>query len=187
MKNLLFNMRLSLSKTRKSKPWERQDLLKVLKTLKSGKSCDAIGYSNELFKPGVIGCDLVTSLLNIINRAKHEIQIPRPFRLTKITSIYKSKGEKCDLQNDRGVHSVTKFRAIIDKLLYNDMYEQIDSKMSNCNVGGRRNRSIRDNLFVIYACINDATGYQKIDMDIQFYDIKQCFDSMRYEETMNDL
>ena len=62
MKNLLFNMRLSLSKTRKSKPWERQDLLKVLKTLKSGKSCDAIGYSNELFKPGVIGCDLVTSL-----------------------------------------------------------------------------------------------------------------------------
>ena len=187
MKNLLFNMRLSLSKTRKSEPWGKQDLFKVLKTMKSGKSCDAIGYSNELFKPGVIGCDLVKSLLNIINRAKHESQIPRPFRLTKITSIYKSKGEKCDLQNDRGVHSVTKFRAIIDKLLYNDMYEQIDSKMSNCNVGGRRNRSIRDNLFVIYACINDATGYQKTDIDIQFYDITQCFDSMWYEETMNDL
>ena len=65
--------------------------------------------------------------------------------------MYKSKGEKCDLQNDRGVHSVLRFRAIIDKLLYNDMYEQIDSKMSNCNVGGRRNRGIRDNLFVIPA------------------------------------
>ena len=187
MKNFLFNMRLSLSKTRKSKPWGKQELFKVLKSLKSGKSCDAIGYSNELFKPGVIGCDLVTSLLNIINRAKYESQVPRPFRLTKITSIYKSKGEKCDLQNDRGVHSVTKFRAIIDKLLYNDMYEQIDRKMSNCNVGGRNNRSIRDNLFVIYACINDAVGYQKTDIDIQFYDITQCFDSMWYEETMNDL
>ena len=187
MKNLLFNMRLSLSKIRKSKPWGKQELFKVLKSLKSGKSCDAIGYSNELFKPGVIGCDLVESLLNIINRAKYESQIPRPFRATKITSIYKSKGEKCDLKNDRGVHSVTKFRSIIDKLLYNDMYEQIDSKMSNCNVGGRRNRSIRDNLFIRYACINDTTGYQKIDIDIQFYDITQCFDSMWYEETMNDL
>ena len=91
MKNLLFNMRLSLSKIRESKPWGKQELFKVLKSLKSGKSCDAIDYSNELFKPGVIGCDLVESLLNIINRAKYESQIPRPFRATKITSIYKSK------------------------------------------------------------------------------------------------
>ena len=90
-------------------------------------------------------------------------------------------------EKGQGGHVVTKFRVIIDKLLYNDMYEQIDSQMSNCNVGEQRNRRIRDNLFVIYACINDATGYQKIDMDIQFYDITQCFDSMRYEETMNDL
>jgi hypothetical protein len=127
------------------------------------------------------------SLLNIINRTKSEISIPQPFRLTKITSIYKQKGEKCDLQNDRGVHSVTKFRAIIDKLLYNDKYAEIDRNMSDCNVGGRRHRSIRDNLFVIYAVINDALGYQKIDIDIQFYDLSQAFDSMWFEETMNDM
>ena len=59
--------------------------------------------------------------------------------------------------------------------------------MSDCNVGGRRNRSIRDNLFVIYAVINDALGYQNVEVDIQFYDITQCFDSMWYEETMNDM
>ena len=42
-------------------------------------------------------------------------------------------------------------------------------------------------MFVINACINDALGYQKIEVDIQFFDISQCFDSMWYEETMNDL
>ena len=125
--------------------------------------------------------------LLIMNRAKNEVSIPSPFRATKITSIYKNKGEKCDLKNDRGVHSVTKFRAILDKLLYNDKYSEIDRNMSDCNVGGRRNRSIRDNLFVIYAAVNDALGYQKIEIDIQFYDLRQCFDSMWYEETMNDL
>ena len=187
IKNYLFNIRLSLSKTRKSAPWSTNELIKVLESLKSGKSCDALGFSNELFKPGVIGCDLVQSLLNIINRAKDEITVPRPFRLTKITSIYKNKGEKCDLNSDRGVHSVTKFRAIIDKLLYRDKYKEIDRSMSNCNVGGRKNRSIRDNLFVIYAVINDALGYQKIDIDMHFYDISQCFDSMWYQETMNDM
>ena len=120
LRNFLFNIRLSLSKQQKSEPWSKSQLIKVLKSLKSGKSCDALGYSNELFKPGVIGDDLFDSLLNIINRAKYELSIPKPFRLTKITSIYKQKGEKSDLTSDRGVHSVTKFRSIIDKLLYND-------------------------------------------------------------------
>ena len=61
--------------------------------------------------------------------------IPRHLRMTKITSIDIGKGEKVDLTNDRGVHFVTKFCAIIDKLLY----------MIDCNVGGKRNWSIRDN------------------------------------------
>ena len=107
--------------------------------------------------------------------------------MTKTTSIYKKKGEKCDLSNDRGVHSVTKFWSIIDKLLYNDKYKEIDKNMSDCNVGGRKHRSIRDNLFVIYTVINDALSYQKVDIDIQFYDLRQAFNSMWFEETMNDM
>ena len=103
LKNFLFNIRFSISKTRKSEPWTEAQLVKVLKSLKPGKSADALGYSNELFKLGVIGNDLFKSLLIIINRAKSEISIPRPVRLTKITSIYKQKGKKCDLENDRGV------------------------------------------------------------------------------------
>ena len=183
-RNFLFNMRLSLSKTRHSEPWTKSQLITVLKSLKKGKSCDALGFSNELFKLDVIGNDLLESLLIIVNRAKSEVLIPRPFRMTKITSIYKQKGEKSDLTNDRGVHSVTKFRAIIDKLLYNDKYPEIDR---NCNVGGRRNRSIRVNLFVINAVINDAMLYLHIDIDIQFFYLSQCFDSMWYQETMNDM
>ena len=59
--------------------------------------------------------------------------------------------------------------------------------MSSLNCGGRKNRSIRDNLFIVYAVINDALGFMKVDLDIQFYDLKQAFDSMWFDETMNDL
>ena len=72
-------------------------------------------------------------------------------------------------------------------MLYNDIYDGIDTNMSSSNCGGRKNRSIRDNLFVLYAIINDALGFMKTDIDIQFYDLEQCFDSMWFEETMNDL
>ena len=44
IKNYLFNIRLSLSKTRKSAPWSTNQLIKVLESLKSGKSCDALGF-----------------------------------------------------------------------------------------------------------------------------------------------
>ena len=40
---------------------------------------------------------------------------------------------------------------------------------------------------MIYAVINDALTYQYVEIDIQFYDLSQCFDSMWYEETMNDM
>ena len=59
--------------------------------------------------------------------------------------------------------------------------------MTSSNCGGRKKRSIRDNLFILYAIINDALGFLKIDIDIQFYDLLKAFDSMWFEETMNDL
>ena len=59
LKDYLFSVRLTISKTRKSKPWTEGQLMKVLKSLKTGKSADALGFINEMFRPEVIGCDLV--------------------------------------------------------------------------------------------------------------------------------
>ena len=53
-------------------------------------------------------------------------------------------------------------------------------------MGARRERNIRDNLFVLYATINEAIQCKK-DIDLQFYDLQKCFDTMWAEETLNDL
>ena len=58
--------------------------------------------------------------------------------------------------------------------------------MSDSNVGGRKNRNIRDNLFIVYGIINYAIK-EDIDVDMNLYDLAKCFDAMWYEETMNDL
>ena len=89
LRNLLFSLRLSLSRTQRSEPWSKSQLWTVLKSLKVGKSSDCMGFVNELFKPGVIGEHLFESLLNIINRTKDQLVIPRQLRITRITSIYK--------------------------------------------------------------------------------------------------
>jgi hypothetical protein len=52
-------------------------------------------------------------------------------------------------------------------------------------VDARVNRSINDNLFVVYAIQNEALKKNKC-VDLHFMDLSKCFDVMWNEETMND-
>ena len=71
-------------------------------------------------------------------------------------------------------------------MIYNDKYETIDQSMSCSNIGARKNRNIRDHLFVVNAILNDVTKRKK-DVDIEIMDIAKCFDKMWFEETGNDM
>ena len=186
LKENLFEERIKLSKMRKSPCWREDDLIKVLKSLKSKKSADPVGLINELFKPGVAGSDVISSLLLLSNKVKYECEIPDFVQLTNISSIYKRRGSKNDLNNDRGIFNVASVRSIIDKLVYGDIYDIVDGNMSDSNVGGRKRRNIRDNLFIINGVINYGIK-EKINIDITLYDIMKCFDAMWYQETMNDM
>ena len=179
-------MRSEVSKMRKSDNWSDVDLMKVLKGLKNNKATDPVGLVYELFKPGVAGSDLLQSVLILCNKIKATSQIPKFLELTNISSLYKKKGSTFDLNNDRGVFNVVTLRSILDKLVYNDYYDLIDSNMSDSNVGGRKRRNIRDNLFIVYGIINYALK-QGLEVDLTLYDIVKCFDAMWHQETMNDL
>ena len=122
----LFDLRLELSKYKKSKPWMLKDLENVLNSLKNDKARDPNGWVNEIFKTGVAGMNLKLSMLKLFNKIKTENHIQEFMRKADVTTIYKGKGEKSDLNNDRGIFLVTIFRCILMKLIYNDTYEDID-------------------------------------------------------------
>ena len=69
-------------------------------------------------------------------------------------------------------------RSIFDKVIYSDVYDTIDNKMSFSNVGGRQRRNIRDHLFVVNAAVNDVFNGHGPRFDIQGYDVVKCFDEM---------
>ena len=160
LKEELCYKRLEIVKNRKSKDWTIQQLKKVLSSLKAGKSRDPHGLIRELFKPGVSGIDFQTSFLLMANKIKHEIFFPKFMEYADIVSIYKGKGDKLDLDNDRGIFLVNIFRSIIMKLAYKDKYEIVDSNMSDSNVGARRNKNIINHIFVINGIINTDNGLQ---------------------------
>ena len=152
--------------------------------MKNGKSRDPHGHIYEIYK--YAGKDLKFSLLKLLNLVKRKQIFPLILQSSNITSFYKSKGDRSDLDNDRGIFNVVKVRSILEKLIYNDNYHKIDQSMSCSNIGARKNRNIRDHLFVINAIMNDSFKNKK-EIDLEIMDIAKCLDKMWYEETSNDI
>ena len=101
LKMNLIQLRFEVSSNVKSEEWSMDELILVLKKLKRNKSADSNGLVYELFRPEIIGKDLLSSLLMLCNQVKSQLAIPEFLTFTDITSIYKLKREKNDL--DRSI------------------------------------------------------------------------------------
>ena len=88
---------------------------------------------------------------------------------------------------DRGIFILTVFKKILDKLLYFDLYDDIDSNMSASNIGARKKRNIKNHLFIIYGIINSVINGKEDPIDLQIYDIEKCFDALWLDDCLNDI
>ena len=160
----------------------------VLNKLKEGKSRDPNGWVRDLFKNEVAGIQLKTSLLLLMNKIKSDNFIPDFIRNADITTIYKGKGSKFDLENERGIFLVTTFRSILMKLIYLDKYKTIDDNMSDSQVGGRKGKNVRNHVWIVHGIINEVLSRkQNHPVDIQIFDYRQCFDSLWMKECLSDI
>ena len=81
---------------------------------------------SEIFKPGTIGEELELAVLSLMNSIKSENLTPNFMKMADITSILKKKGSKQDIENDRGIFVLGVLRKIMDKLMYLDLYPELE-------------------------------------------------------------
>ena len=127
---------------------------------KEGKARDPNGWTNELCNE-VAGKDLKISMLKLFNKIKTENYIPEFIQKADVATIYKGKGEKCDLENDRGIFLVTTFRSILMRLIYKDKYSIIDTNMSDSQVGGRKGKNVRNHIWILNGIICDVLSTKR--------------------------
>ena len=60
-------------------------------------------------------------------------------------------------------------------------------ELSDGNVGARKNRNIRDNIFVLNAATNSVINGTEDHIDVQIFDLEKCFDALWLQECINDL
>ena len=127
------------------------------------------------------------ALLCLFNGCKDNQRIPYFMSYSNITSLYKKKGSRLLLENDRGIFIQNVFKKILDKLIYSENVESIDANMSDSNIGARKGRNIKDHLFILYAVINSVVRGEEDSIDVQVYDIQKAFDALWLDDCFNDL
>ena len=135
LKQKLWEVRMKTLNERKTNNWTMEDLEKSLTMLKNNKCSDPNGFVNEVFKEGCGGQDLKESLLKMYNDIKREKVFPDFVCLSNITSIYKKKGSRHEIENERGIFIISVFKKVLENLVFNDLHEDIDNNMSQSNIG----------------------------------------------------
>ena len=150
-----FKMKMKLAQAKSSPDWTMSDLDKALANLKNNKSRDAEGYINEIFKSGVIGTDLKKSLIVMLNRLKRAKLIATFMNYTNVTTVPK-KGSRIEPKNERGIFRVAVVRSILMRLIYNMKYPMIDKNISDFQMGARKKKGCKNNIFISNGLIHDV-------------------------------
>ena len=74
------------------------------------------------------------------------------------------------------------------KLIYNEEYPGIDKNISDSQMGGRKGKGCRFNLFIINGIIFDVLKRKnKKPVVLQIYDYAQMFDSINLQHAISDI
>ena len=183
----IFQMKMKLAKSRKSPDWTMADLEKALANLKNNKARDYDGYINEIFKLNVIGDDLKLSLLLMLNNLKAKQMIPNLMNITNITTVPK-QGSLLEPKNERGIFRVSVVRYILMRVIYNMKYPIIDGNISDCQMGARKKKGCKNNIFIINGIIHEVLKSKKMaPVLLQIYDYQQMFDSINLQQALSDI
>ena len=90
--------------------------------------------------------------------------------------------------NERGIFRVAVLRYILMRIIYNTKYPEIDKNISDCQMGARKGKSCKNNLFIINGIIHDVMkSKKKKPIVLQIYDYAQMFDSINLKKAISDV
>ena len=165
--------------------FSESELNKAIRTMKTGKAPGPDQVTYELIINS--GTNLKKNLLKMINYFWMKENIPTKLKTLYIKSMYKGKGDICELENQRGLFLSSNIIKTYEKMIYNRTYPKTESEgFSKYQCGGRKYHSPTDQVFIIRT-LQEYYAYRGKNYFIEFCDLQKAFDKMILKNVMDNL
>ena len=153
-------------------PYSMEEYKKVKKHLKRGKASGRDNLPADVFIEG--GQKLEEAIVEIFNLIKAENLMPCQWTKVQVSTMYKNKGPRKRLVNQRGIFLKQIMSKMYEKLNMNRAAETMQT-IDKCQAGGTVDRSTADQTSLLRAAVDHAK-YLNQPLFITLYDYSQCFD-----------
>ncbi len=165
---------LEVARTKKQPDFTRKELDKVIDKLQQGKAHGPDRKPAEIFKQG--GEEFRRLTLDVLNCIKISHVIPEQWERMNITPLYKGKGSRKHLVNQRGIFLTQVISKIWERLI-KARTSNITENINKLQGGSRHGKGTPDQVFLMRSWICHAR-YLNFPLYLNFYDFKQCFDKI---------
>ena len=155
-----------------------EEIINIIKDKKNGKS--APDFKNEMLKR--TGETMINFLNPLIKSIWRNENIPSRWNSGTITSIWKGKGDREDLSNQRGITTSSSIGTIVDTLIDNRITRVVP--FTEAQGGGKKGAMTCDHLFILRAiiCISQK---QKRPTFITYFDVTKAYDNVDNGDMLN--
>ena len=152
-------------------PPTKAEVKQAIMSKKNGKA--STDWKTEIIKGG--GDEFVNFVYPAI-RAFWEEEIP-PLKWNQglITSVWKGKGDRESMNNQRGITVSSAIGTIAEELVYNRIMAKVN--FTQAQAGGKKGASTADHVFVLRNVIALAKA-EKRNIIITFFDVKKAYDKV---------
>ena len=157
-----------------NKDFTEEEIQDAMKELKKNKAPGPDGITNEMIQEGgEVITKLMTTFFNKL--LEDEEKLPASWKTGDIVSIYKGKGNKADLTNQRGLSLTSCVLKLLEKVIANRISKNIQQYSTTLQGGGKKGEATEEYLLIIQTVI-DKNKKEGKNTKIIITDVKKAFD-----------
>ena len=137
-------------------------------------------FKNEFLKRG--GSGIAKAIHCIIKTVWKEEAVPLQWNESIITSVWKNKGDREMMKNQRGISVSSSIAMILEEIVNDRILDVV--KFSPAQGGGVKNYSTCDHVFLLRSIITYSIKMHR-QMIITFYDVAKAYDHAEREDMMH--
>ena len=159
------------------------DVYEALVALNPSKSMGYDGIGPHLLKFCALPLHEPLHHLFLLSLSQH--YLPQDWRVHLINPIHKS-GNKASIKNYRPISLLSSISKVLEKIVYQNIIEFVNTCVSPCQFGFLPNRSTLQQLILFFECRFEKLCYAR-QVDVIYLDFKKAFDSIVHNILLHKL